>query len=148
MNAPMPATALCILLLVADRVMGAPPDEGPVTGTWVYARTEGSVGTEECPDFVSFAPDGRYRVENECAAVDPRDPVVETGTWSLEGADGNSMLVLGSRTFLADQDFLGEGMSPRLRVRAIDTSILSLEICRNAAAGGDCRVDVYRRWTP
>lgn len=144
----IPATVLGLLLSVTDEARCAPQADGPVTGIWVYSGTEGMLGTQECPDFITFATEGRYRVENECAATDPRDPLVETGTWILERSEAGSVLVLVNRKLVADQDFLGEGMSPRIRLLGVNAGMLRLEICPGVTTSGECRIENYRRWTP
>lgn len=136
-----------MFMLQASVAAHSQPDS-LIVGTWVHSATEGYVGTQECPDFIAFSASGSYQIENECAGVDPRRPVVETGKWKSEYTDGSSFLLLSERSNKADHDFLGADSLPRLRLLEINDVRFRMEICAASGKTPACRVDIFRRWSP
>ncbi len=117
-------------------------------GTWVYSSTDGHEGMTECPDFIVFGAGDAYRIENECAAADPGDPVVESGTWQLEESPEGRFILLRDRKTMRQHDVLRARDAPRLRLMAVSKETLRVETCPVAGNDTGCRVDTYRRWAP
>lgn len=140
--------AMCLMLVTATAARAAEPSSEAVVGRWVYSATEGHSEFQECPDFITFSADGSYKVDNECAGIDPAAPTVETGRWAIERSDAREFIVFTDRSPRSDHDFLGDDGFPRIRILEAGKAILRVEFCTVATAGGACRVEVYRRWAP
>lgn len=140
--------AMCLMLVTATSARAAEPSSDAVVGRWVYSATEGHSEFQECPDFITFSADGSYKVDNECAGIDPAAPTVETGRWAIERSDAREFIVLTDRSPRSDHDFLGDDGFSRIRILEAGKALLRVEVCTVATAGGACRVEVYRRWAP
>lgn len=140
--------AMCLMLVTATAARAAEPSPEAVVGRWVYSATEGHSEFQECPDFITFSADGTYKVDNECAGIDPAAPTVETGRWAIERSDAREFIVFTDRSPRSDHDFLGDDGFPRIRILEAGKALLRVEMCTVATAGGACRVEVYRRWAP
>lgn len=140
--------AICLMLVTATAARAAEPSSEAVVGRWVYSATEGHSEFQECPDFITFSADGTYKVDNECAGIDPAAPTVETGRWAIERSDAREFIVFTDRSPRSDHDFLGDDGFPRIRILEAGKALLRVEMCTMATAGGACRVEVYRRWAP
>lgn len=140
--------AICLMLVTATAARAAEPSSEAVVGRWVYSATEGHSEFQECPDFITFSADGTYKVDNECAGIDPAAPTVETGRWAIERSDAREFIAFTDRSPRSDHDFLGDDGFPRIRILEAGKALLRVEMCTVATAGGACRVEVYRRWAP
>ena len=54
-----------------------------LVGEWQYIGTK-YIKEIECPDLLIFNFDSTYVIHNDCYALDPIKPIVETGKWKID----------------------------------------------------------------
>ena len=97
-------TLISAIFLTNIATSQVPINTKQLIGTWEYSKNNNKKRFVECPDIISFQDKNKYSVLNECYGNDGNNPIIETGTWSLNAPQKQIFL---SRNFLINYYFLG-----------------------------------------
>ena len=115
-------------------------DNGEIVGSWefvgAYNKPQKLSCCPECPDVFKFENNSTYKVLNVCYGDDSRDPITETGAWTIDNS--LNKIILYKRKFTSNYYSYSSAEKIELNIVSLTSDSLKLSLEKSS-------VECYKR---